>query len=318
MDVTSSLFLKANASDVATSLTSKASTTDLASGLATKVDKVTGKELSANDYSTLEKDKLASITGINTGDQDLSSFATTTNLNLKANITDVNTSLALKANALDVTSSLSLKANASEVATSLTSKASSTDLASGLATKVDKVTGKELSTNDYSTLEKDKLAAIAGTNTGDQDLSSFATNSSLDLKANLVSPTLVTPMLGDATATTVNASGDISAKRFTQLRTDSISSTTTTSIDARTGNVFHVYLANTITTLNFNNSAIGTYLIKFRQINSGTAKTVKFPSAWLWSGGVEPVITAINNRVDVITLIYDGYNYYAAIVQNFY
>jgi hypothetical protein len=37
-----------------------------------------------------------------------------------------------------------------------------------LAIKVDKVTGKELSTNDYSTVEKAKLAAITGTNTGDQ------------------------------------------------------------------------------------------------------------------------------------------------------
>jgi hypothetical protein len=38
----------------------------------------------------------------------------------------------------------------------------------GLAGKVDKVTGKELSSNDYSTAEKTKLAAITGTNTGDQ------------------------------------------------------------------------------------------------------------------------------------------------------
>jgi hypothetical protein len=34
--------------------------------------------------------------------------------------------------------------------------------------KVDKVTGKDLSTNDYTTAEKTKLAAITGTNTGDQ------------------------------------------------------------------------------------------------------------------------------------------------------
>ena len=34
--------------------------------------------------------------------------------------------------------------------------------------KVDKVAGKQLSTEDYSTLEKQKLAGISGTNTGDQ------------------------------------------------------------------------------------------------------------------------------------------------------
>jgi hypothetical protein len=39
-----------------------------------------------------------------------------------------------------------------------------------LDTKVDKVTGKVLSTNDYTTDDKNKLAAITGTNTGDQYL----------------------------------------------------------------------------------------------------------------------------------------------------
>jgi len=176
-DVATSLALKANADDVTTSLALKANTSDLAN----KVDKVTGKELSTNDYTTAEKAKLAAITGTNTGDQDLSGLATNTALALKANISDVNTSLALKANAADVTTSLALKANTDDVTTSLALKANTSDLAN----KVDKVTGKELSTNDYTTAEKAKLAAITGTNTGDQDLSGLATNTALTLKENL-------------------------------------------------------------------------------------------------------------------------------------
>jgi trimeric autotransporter adhesin len=89
--------------------------------------------------------------------------------------TATQTALALKANAADVTTALALKANAADVNTAL-------DL------KVDKVTGKALSTNDYTTAEKTKLAAITGTNTGDQDLSALAiaadVNSALALKAN--------------------------------------------------------------------------------------------------------------------------------------
>jgi hypothetical protein len=139
-------------------LASKANTTDVTTSLATKVDKVTGKELSSNDFTTAEKTKLAAITGTNTGDQDLSGYATTTALAGKANTTDLTTGLALKANTADVTNSL--------------------------ATKVDKVTGKGLSANDYTSAEKSKLAAITGTNTGDQDLSGLATNIALDLKAN--------------------------------------------------------------------------------------------------------------------------------------
>ncbi len=198
--------------------------------LDTKVDKVAGKGLSSNDYTTVEKNKLAGITGTNTGDQDLSSYATTSQLATKANAADVITSLATKANVADVIISLDTKANASEVTTSLASKvdkeigkglstndyttaektklaaitgtntgqdlsgyattaqlatkANASDVTTGLATKVDKVTGKDLSTNDYTTAEKTKLAAISGTNTGDQDLSGYATTSQLATKPN--------------------------------------------------------------------------------------------------------------------------------------
>jgi hypothetical protein len=139
--------------------------------LAGKVDKVNGKELSSNDFTTAEKTKLAAISGTNTGDQDLSGLATTAALATKANTSDVTTSLALKANTADVTTALAGKANTTEVT-------------AGLAGKVDKVTGKELSTNDFTTAEKTKLAAISGTNTGDQDLSGLATTAALATKAN--------------------------------------------------------------------------------------------------------------------------------------
>ena len=128
------------------------------SSLATKVDKITGKGLSTNDYTTAEKTKLEGITGTNTGDQDLSGYATTTALALKINKTKVDSSLVLKATISQVDSSLALK--------------------------VDKITGKGLSSNDYTTAEKTKLEGITGTNTGDQDLSGLATNTALGLKAN--------------------------------------------------------------------------------------------------------------------------------------
>ena len=145
---TIALNLKLNATDTAglsARINAKANTFDVSTSLANKVDKVTGKELSTNDFTTAEKTKLAAIIGSNTGDQDLSSFATTASVALKINSSDVSASLA---------------------------------------NKVDKFTGKDLSTNDFTTAEKTKLASIIGTNTGDQDLSSFATTASVALKAN--------------------------------------------------------------------------------------------------------------------------------------
>lgn len=54
-----------------------------------------------------------------------------------------------------------------------------------LANKVNAVTGMGLSTENYTTIEKTKLATITGTNTGDQDLSALATTASLGLKENV-------------------------------------------------------------------------------------------------------------------------------------
>jgi hypothetical protein len=83
-----------------TALDLKANATDVTTALDLKVDKVSGKALSTNDYTTAEKTKLAAITGTNTGDQDLSALAVASEVNaalaLKANTADVNTALALK------------------------------------------------------------------------------------------------------------------------------------------------------------------------------------------------------------------------------
>ena len=222
--------LAANAFD-STSLSNrinlKANATDLNTSLATKVDKITGKELSTNDYTTAEKTKLAAITGTNTGDQDLSALATNAALALKANATDVNTSLATKANTADVTTALALKANTVDVTTALATKANTADVITALATKVDKVTGKELSTNDYTTAEKSKLAAITGTNTGDQDLSALATNAALALKANTTDVT---------TALNLKANtADVNTAVATKANTTDVNTALATKVDKVTG-----------------------------------------------------------------------------------
>ena len=335
--------------------------TDIQSGILSNTSGVNSGDESLATIKT--KLGVSTLSGSNTGDQDISSFATITNLALKANTTDVTTSLGLKANSTDVTASLGLKANA-------------TDLVSGLALKVDKVTDKELSTNDYTTIEKNKLTAITGTNTGDetlatiktklavtilsgdntgdentagiktklgittlsgsntgdQDLSSFASalsladkanatdvTTSLALKANLISPTLVTPILGEATATSITASGDLKAKRF-------INSLVTASptIDLTTGNLFQINLTSSISFSlpTASTSNIGTYLIKFTQDATGSRVVTFANNATTtiklhWSGGAIPVITATPSKTDIMTIICDGVKYYATIVQNF-
>jgi hypothetical protein len=242
-----------------------------------KVDKVTDKELSTNDYTTIEKNKLTAITGTNTGDETLAT--------IKAKL----------------------------AVTILSGDNSGDETLTTIKTKLG-------------------IATLSGSNTGDQDLSSFASalsladkanatdvTTSLALKANLISPTLVTPILGEASATSVTASGDLKAKRF-------INSLVTASptIDLTTGNLFQINLTSNISfslpTVSASN--IGTYLIKFTQDATGS-RVVTFANnatttiKLLWSGGGVPAITATPSKTDIMTIICDGVKYYATIVQNF-
>jgi len=116
--------------------------------------------------------------------------------------------------------------------------------------------------------------------------------------------------------TSVNVSGDITAKRFKLTMPTAITAAATTTIDLSTGNVFTVNMGLNITTLALTNPVVGTYLIKFVQDATGT-RDVSFPTAWKWAGGVIPSLTNTANKLDIVTLIYDGTTYYTTIVQNF-
>jgi hypothetical protein len=183
--------------------------------LNTKVDKVTGKELSSNDYTTAEKTKLAAITGTNTGDQDLSGLATTAALAGKVDkvtgkelsTNDFTTAEKTKLAAISGTNTGDQDLSGLATTAALATKANTSDVTTGLAGKVDKVTGKELSSNDYTTTEKNKLAAISGTNTGDQDLSGYATTAALAGKPNTTDVTTALATKANTTDVTNSLAG---------------------------------------------------------------------------------------------------------------
>lgn len=103
------------------------------SKLANKVDKVSGKGLSTNDYTTDEKNKLAAI-------------ASGAQVNVIEKVSVNGTALSITSKGVNI---------------DLSGYATTSALTSGLAGKVDKVDGKGLSTNDYTTAEKDKLAGLS-------------------------------------------------------------------------------------------------------------------------------------------------------------
>jgi len=181
--------------------------------LDTKVDKIAGKGLSTEDYTTTEKNKLA---GIETGAQ-----VNTVNSVAGKTGTVVLTKIDVGLGNVDNTSDLN--------------KPISTATQTALDGKVDKVVGKGLSTEDYTTAEKNKLAGIeagaevnvnadwnavsgdaqilnkptiSGTNTGDQNLfSTVAVAGQSNVVADSTSDTL-TLVAGSNVTITTDASTD--------------------------------------------------------------------------------------------------------------
>ena len=88
-----------------------------------------------------------------------------------------------------------------------------------------------------------------------------------------------------------------------------------TTLDLSLGNVADVTLTLS-TVLTLSNPTVGTYVIKLIQDAIG-GKTVSWPFNVLWSGSTPPTLTATANRTDVITLLYDGVNFYGTYALNF-
>ena len=109
-------------------------------GLADKVDKVSGKQLSTNDYTTIEKNKLAGI------EENANNYIHPSTH--PANIITESTSRRFVSDAEKNTWN------------TVTSKADLTYVNTELNKKVDKISGKGLSTEDYTSAEKTKLSGI--------------------------------------------------------------------------------------------------------------------------------------------------------------
>jgi hypothetical protein len=81
------------------------------------------------------------------------------------------------------------------------------------------------------------------------------------------------------------------------------------------GNVVNITL-NSSTTFTLTNPALGTYILKLTQ-GTGGGFLVIWPGTVIWSGGTAPTLTTTAGKVDIITLVYDGTNYYGNYSLNY-
>lgn len=93
---------------------------------------------------------------------------------------------------------------------------------------------------------------------------------------------------------------------------------TTQTVDFNAGNIQTINLGSATgdVTLTFSNPvAEATYVLKV--IRGANGYNLIWPGAVLWSGGTTPTITTTNGKVDIVTMLYDGSNYYSSILPNF-
>ena len=135
-----------------------------------------------------------------------------------------------------------------------------------------------------------------------------ALSNRINLKLDKINPTITGLAIVDS----------IKATRYSSLaQPTSINAASPTTINLSLGNIFTVSMGTTISSLTFSNPAIGTYLIKFVQDATGNREVTTWPANLKWAGGTQPAFTNAGTKIDIVTLIFDGTNYYGAIVQNF-
>ena len=349
-DVNAALALKSNATEVNTALASKISTADATAALNLKLDankvgvasgvaslnalgKVPTDQIPAISFSSVkvlasEAEMLAlssAVVGsvVIRTDESKNYVLAQSNPAVRANWIQLLTPAAPVQTVNGMTGDISITKSSIGLDnvqnTTDASKPISTLTQNALDTKVDKVTGKELSTNDYTTAEKTKLAAITGTNTGDQDLSAYATTSALAAKAPLASPNFTgTVSAGVISATSITAPTYASAPKTLTYSGSTINWNPAQGLNA----------AITLTqnsSLSFTGAPpVGSYgTVVLTQDATGT-RTITLPTITgvtnkvLGSTSTSTVaLSTAANAKDILNFYYDGTNCYWNIGQGY-
>jgi hypothetical protein len=88
-------------------------------------------------------------------------------------------------------------------------------------------------------------------------------------------------------------------------------------VNCASGEFHNINLVNGVpTAITLTNPAIGVYMLNLKQGTSGSCLAT-WSTTIIWSGGSAPVLTTAANRIDIITLIYDGVTWRGVPTFNF-
>lgn len=189
-------------------------------------------------------------------------------------------------------------------------------LNSGLSTKVDKVNGKGLSTNDFTTAEKNKLAGIAaGANAYSLPIASATVLGGIKVGNNLTIQNGVlsgTPDSHYANTFTIKGAGTAAAT-FNQSsdETLNIAAGTGISISATSGTIT---IANTVANTHLKNfldiQAAGTSVVKYTQDSDKTLKFVAGSNVTLTPNAANGTITISSTDTNTDMSVIDVEHHY--------
>ena len=189
-------------------------------------------------------------------------------------------------------------------------------LNSGLSTKVDKVEGKGLSTNDFTTAEKNKLAGIAaGANAYSLPIASATVLGGIKVGNNLTISNGVlsgTPDSHYANTFTIKGAGTAAAT-FNQSSdaTLNIAAGTGISVSATSGTIT---IANTVSNTHLKNfldiQAAGTSVVKYTQDSDKTLKFVAGSNVTLTPNAANGTITISSTDTNTDTKVTSVVNHY--------
>lgn len=98
--------------------------------------------------------------------------------------------------------------------------------------------------------------------------------------------------------------------------TQTISSSTSLTVNFNNGNFIQINLVSNITSLTLSNASPGIYIFELTQDSTGN-RTITWPASVKWPGNVPPVLSTSAGKIDIITLVYDGSNYYGTYALNY-
>jgi len=88
-------------------------------------------------------------------------------------------------------------------------------------------------------------------------------------------------------------------------------------VNCALGEFHNINLVNGVpTAITLTNPAIGVYMINLKQGTSGSCLAT-WSTTIIWAGGSAPILTTAANRIDIITLIYDGVTWRGVPTLNF-